>query len=266
MSAEQAIAEALDDCTVNTAEVLSVLQRLDHTLAALRTAGVPEQELAAFKASVARGVNSKYRELAPAATAVAADVSSATADDEAATESPSKTVLEGVIDRLQRGEQGFSAIWRPRYVRVDRGCLKCYAHSSRPLACDTPAVTLPLTTQGTTMEICSEVSFACYLFAAIYTVLHLYKACAYRALTHSLIPTYVYCLHQVMAAKFERPCMFTVANTDRGGKLRSVTFGPANDVELVKWTEQIRKAYIADGQVCTPLDKQQTYVRSNADN
>jgi site-specific recombinase XerD len=44
--------------------------------------------------------------------------------------------------------------------------------------------------------------------------------------------------------------MFTVANTDRGGKLRSVTFGPANDVELVKWTEQIRKAYITDGQVC----------------
>jgi hypothetical protein len=47
--------------------------------------------------------------------------------------------------------------------------------------------------------------------------------------------------------------MFTVANTDRGGKLRSVTFGPANDVELVKWTEQIRKAYIADGQVCVYL-------------
>jgi hypothetical protein len=157
MSAEQASADASDDRTVDTAEVLSVLQKLDHTLAALRTAGVPEQELSAFKASVARGVSSKYREPAPAV----AEVSSTTADDEAATEAARTTVLEGVIDRLQRGEQGFSAIWRPRYVRVDRGCLKCYAHSTRPMVSDTPAVTLPLTTQGTTMEICSEVSFAC---------------------------------------------------------------------------------------------------------
>jgi hypothetical protein len=158
MSAVQTSTEtSSDDCTVDTAEVLSVLQKLDHTLAALRTAGVPEQELAAFKSSVARGVSSKYRQQTPAADVVS---SATTAENEAATEVAGATVLEGVIDRLQRGEQGFSAIWRPRYVRVDRGCLKCYAHSRMPVPGDAPAVTLPLTTQGTTMEICSEVSLA----------------------------------------------------------------------------------------------------------
>ena len=50
---------------------------------------------------------------------------------------------------------------------------------------------------------------------------------------------------EVMAAKFGRPCMFEVCNVSNG-RSRTVTFSPANGIELARWVERIRAACIHD--------------------
>ena len=43
-----------------------------------------------------------------------------------------RKLYSGVLEKLQRGDGGFSALWKRRWVRVERGWLKCYSTHCRP--------------------------------------------------------------------------------------------------------------------------------------
>ena len=69
-----------------------------------------------------------------------------------------RKLYSGVIEKFQRGDGGFSALWKRRWVVVEKGWLKCYATDCRPAPAtkyepeEKPLVFMPLTNKATTIE------------------------------------------------------------------------------------------------------------------
>lgn len=117
-----------------------MVARIDFIVASLEKAGVPPEELHHFKQVVSR---------LPVANA-ANDRTAVPPSDAAGTQN---LVAEGVLDKLQRGTQGFATVWKPRWIRVLQGELQVFESASRPEQPDTPCLfSLPLTVQQTRID------------------------------------------------------------------------------------------------------------------
>lgn len=115
-----------------------MVARIDFIVASLEKAGVPPDELHHFKQVVSR---------LPVANA--AKDGTAVPGDATGTQD---LVAEGVLDKLQRGAQGFATVWKPRWIRVLPGELQVFESTTRPES-DTPCLfSLPLNVQQTRIE------------------------------------------------------------------------------------------------------------------
>lgn len=62
-------------------------------------------------------------------------------------------LVEGVLDKLQRGTQGFAPVWKSRWVRILPGELQVFESAGRPEDKDTPCLfSLPLSIQQTRID------------------------------------------------------------------------------------------------------------------
>lgn len=125
--------------SVNTEDAIDVVARFDFIVASLEKAGVPPEELDRFKQVVSR---------LPLAKA-AADTTTVP-DDGVGHE---EVVAEGVLEKLQRGTQGFAPVWKSRWIRILPGELQVFESAARPELPDTPCLfCLPLSVQQTRID------------------------------------------------------------------------------------------------------------------
>lgn len=128
-----------DGISVNTEDAIDVVTRIDFIVASLEKAGVPPEELHHFKQVVSR---LPVANAASDGTAVPSDAAGA-----------QDLVAEGVLDKLQRGTQGFATVWKPRWIRVLPGELQVFESARRPEQPDTPCLfSLPLSVQQTRID------------------------------------------------------------------------------------------------------------------
>lgn len=121
---------------MNTEDAIDVVARFDFIVASLEKAGVPSEELYRFKQIVSR---------LPLAKAAA------TPDDGIG--QPQGVVAEGVLEKLQRGTQGFAPVWKSRWIRILPGELQVFESAGRPDQPDTPYLfCLPLSVQQTRID------------------------------------------------------------------------------------------------------------------
>lgn len=124
---------------MNTEDAIDVVARFDFIVASLEKAGVPPEELHRFKQIVSR---------LPLAKAAAID--SIPGDSVGHKQ---EVVAEGVLEKLQRGAQGFSPVWKSRWVRILPGELQVFESAGRPEQPDTPCLfCLPLSVQQTRID------------------------------------------------------------------------------------------------------------------
>lgn len=121
---------------MNTEDAIDVVTRFDFIVASLEKAGVPLEELHHFKQVVSR---------LPLAKA-------ATIPDEGVGQYQD-IVAEGVLEKLQRGTQGFAPVWKSRWIRILPGELQVFESACRPEQPDTPCLfCLPLSVQQTRID------------------------------------------------------------------------------------------------------------------
>lgn len=129
-----------DSLSVNTEDAIDVVARIDFIVASLEKAGVPPEELHHFKQVVSR-----------------LQLASATSDndvpDDGVGHQQQGVVAEGLLEKLQRGTQGFAPVWKSRWVRILPGELQVFESASRPEHKDTPYLfSLPLSVQQTRID------------------------------------------------------------------------------------------------------------------
>lgn len=128
-----------DSLSVNTEDANDVVARIDFIVASLEKAGVPPEELHHFKQVVSR---------LPLAAASNID-----APGDGVTQQQQGVVVEGVLEKLQRGTQGFAPVWKSRWIRILPGELQVFESASRPEHKDTPCLfCLPLSIQQTRID------------------------------------------------------------------------------------------------------------------
>lgn len=133
------IAPTDDSLSVNTEDAIDVVARIDFIVASLEKAGVPPEELHHFKQVVSR---------LPLASA-----SSNNGAPDGGVGQQEDVVAEGVLDKLQRGTQGFAPVWKSRWIRILPGELQVFESARRPEHPDTPCLfCLPLSVQQTRID------------------------------------------------------------------------------------------------------------------
>lgn len=129
-----------DGLSVDTEDAIDVVARIDFIVASLEKAGVPAEELHHFKQVVSR---------LPLASAA----SNKDGPDDGFREPGQGVLVEGVLEKLQRGTQGFAPVWKSRWVRILPGELQVFESASRPEDKDIPCLfSLPLSVQQTRID------------------------------------------------------------------------------------------------------------------
>ena len=129
-----------DDFSVNTEDAVDVVARFSFIVASLEKAGVPPEELQHFRQVVSR-----------LPLAIGGGSSNAAPDDGVG-QQPG-VVVEGVLEKLQGGTQGFAPVWKSRWIRVLPGELQVFESAGRPEKLDSPClIRLPLSLQQTRIE------------------------------------------------------------------------------------------------------------------
>lgn len=114
------------------------MRRIGFIVASLEKAGVPPEELQHFKQVVSR---------LPLANAAGSNAATPTVA------SGPEVVAEGVLEKLQRGTQGFAPVWKSRWIRILPGELQVFETAGRPERPDTPFLfSLPLSVQQTRID------------------------------------------------------------------------------------------------------------------
>jgi len=213
----------VDEETINDA-----IRQLQGSYSLLQKAGAPKEQLNslhgnifAMKAEMDRVVmDRKRREQAKAEE----NIGPAVEDDQdfnpsTAPNCTGRKLFGGVLEKLQRGDGGFSALWKRRWVRVERGWLKCYATDCRPEPAtkqepeEQPAVFIGLTDKTTEIEPTATSAFR-KKFGGLYT--------------------------------------FTVASKDMFGTRRQMTFNCKTDKEKLEWIKAITKGIVHTKFAPTP--------------
>ena len=131
-----------DGVSVDTQDALNVVARIDFIIASLEKAGVPPEELQYFKSVISR----IPQQLNPNEYRDRQDASSGTGDD------GGQVLVEGALEKLQRGTQGFAAIWKRRWIRVSPGELEVFESSGWPVSGTPCLFSLPLGVQQTRID------------------------------------------------------------------------------------------------------------------
>ena len=207
-------------------DAIASLKTSHHTLT---QAGAPEEQLGALRVSIA-GLNKKMEQiLAERRTAEKASSQSfgPIKDDGQAPDgqapgvsknlTPSsvpagRKLYSGVVGKLQRGQGGFSALWKRRWVSVERGWLKCFSTDCRPSPAtnsepeEAPEVFIPLTDKGTVIE-------------------------------EDLTPAF--------KKRFGAKMCFSVTSKDVFGTRRSLTFECNTDKDKLAWISAVKAGIVA---------------------
>ncbi|GMH60276.1 hypothetical protein TL16_g03015 [Triparma laevis f. inornata] len=130
-----------------------------------------------------------------------------------------RKLFAGVIEKFQRGDGGFSALWKRRWVVVEKGWLKCYATECRPEPAtkdepeEQPVIFISLTDKTTNIE--TQMSSA----------------------------------HR---KKFGGNYSFAVTSKDMFGTRRSMTFNAPTDKDRLAWIDAIRRGVVVTKYGPTP--------------
>ncbi|GMH74218.1 hypothetical protein TrST_g14002 [Triparma strigata] len=130
-----------------------------------------------------------------------------------------RKLFAGVIEKFQRGNGGFSALWKRRWVVVEKGWLKCYASECRPEPAtkhepeEQPVIFISLTDKTTNIE--TQMSSA----------------------------------HR---KKFGGNYSFAVTSKDMFGTRRSMTFNTPTDKDRLAWIDAIRRGIVVTKYGPTP--------------
>lgn len=131
-----------DGVSVDTQDAINVVAKIDFIIASLEKAGVPLEELQHFKSVISR----ISQQVNPEHHRDGQDAAAGTSDD------GEQVVVEGALEKLQRGTQGFAAIWKRRWIRVSPGELEVFESTGWP-GPGTPCLfSLPLSVQQTKID------------------------------------------------------------------------------------------------------------------
>ena len=130
-----------------------------------------------------------------------------------------KKLYAGVIEKFQRGDGGFSALWKRRWVAIEKGWLKCYATDCRPEPAtdkepaEQPVVFISLTDKTTVIE-----------------------------------PS----MSSAHRKKFGGNYSFAVSSKDMFGTRRSMTFNCPTDKDRLAWIDAMKRGIIVTKYGPTP--------------
>lgn len=132
-----------DGVSVDTQDALNVVARIDFIIASLEKAGVPPEELQHFKSVISR----IPQQVNPSEHRDSQDAAAGTGGDDSA-----RGLVEGSLEKLQRGTQGFAAIWKRRWIRVSPGKLEVFESTGWPEPGTSCLFSLPLSVQQTRID------------------------------------------------------------------------------------------------------------------
>lgn len=131
-----------DGVSVDTQDAIDVVARIDFIVASLEKAGFPLEELQHFKSVISR----LPQKASPDQHRDGQDASAGTGDDGGG------VLVEGALEKLQSGTQGFAAIWKRRWIRVLPGELKVFESTGWPDPGTPCLFSLPLSVQQTRID------------------------------------------------------------------------------------------------------------------
>ena len=118
------------------------MAKIDFIVASLEKAGVPLEELQHFKSVISR----LPQKVSTGQHRDGQDASAGTGDDGAG------VLVEGALEKLQSGTQGFAAIWKRRWIRVLPGELEVFESTGWPDPGTPCLFSLPLSVQQTRID------------------------------------------------------------------------------------------------------------------